>query len=552
MMASWDFPKSVASSRKMSSNSKGGSSSRVRRDPCRGRRAVFDKLPNAQFCTVQETSSCTTQLEECEAFCRNAVARAPSDFHDGDFPPGARCLFRNGECAQSSTFQINGSVQWRRVGEIIEPHSGVNGKNYQASRLIPGPFNEIYLLGVLGALRRVEDPSNLLFVDWEKGVYGCRLYKDGEWIYEVLDDFLPCDATGQLLFGRTSDPHAVWCALILKAYAKIHGSYEHITAIGTEMEALEDLTGCGVKTWPLSERPIWAELWRYMWTRHNRGTLSLAISSTGSSGLLLPGHAYPITEFEKRQGEMLILLQNVWHSGGHTGKYAAMEENVYQTHFWVSAAEFSKLFSHVVEAKLVSPYWQMAATCFSTDRPTYPLISVTSPGQGVIVVTQVDRRWEESDQYSTAIGLRLYRCRTVTDCSGVTLNGSSPFQHMELILTRPVAKTHCVMAEFSKIETDCLYLVHVDTEGTCPRLKLRWYSSSALKFRELSSPEASYFLQAQQCLSTTRRYSFSSAGSFDDDAKDAKLCENSQDCDCTLVTAILQPLQKMFFSRIAH
>lgn len=537
--ASFDETQKSSSSKGASTTVTKGESSSAdsQRDPFRGRQAIFDKIHNVKFGTVQEPSSCTTQLEECEAFCRSAVMSALPGFRDFDFPPDERSLFINGEYSRSGTLH---GVQWRRAGEIIDAKNGINGINYQGSRFIPGPFNEIYLLGVLGALRRIEDPSNLLFVDMVKGAYGCRLYKDGEWIYEILDDFLPCDATGQLLFGRTSDPHAVWGALILKAYAKVHGTYEYVATIGTEVEALEDMSGFGVTHWPLSDRPVWGELWQYMRKRHGRGYISLAVSSGSTPGSLLPAHAYPISAFANRKGEMLILLQNVWQSGGHNGTHATMESSSYQVNFWISITEFVKYFTHIVEARFVSPYWQMAATCFSTERCSYPLISVSSPGQGLIVVTQMDRRYGEQAQ-SIPIGFRVYRCRK----TGLAAEGgASPFQNMELVFRRPAVIAHCVMAELKNVEADCLYVVHVETEGTSPRLKLRWYSSSAMNFRELSRPEANYFLNVQQFL-TSERHSFSSKDSYDD-IIDVETSDNSTECGCVFVKSFFAPLEYFF------
>eukprot|EP00913_Durusdinium_trenchii_P012415 g11655.t1 len=52
----------------------------------------------------------------------------------------------------------------------------------------------------------------------EAGVYGVRFFKDGEWMYEVLDDSLPVSQHGRPLFSGE-----VSLALLEKGYAKIHG-----------------------------------------------------------------------------------------------------------------------------------------------------------------------------------------------------------------------------------------------------------------------------------------------------------------------------------------
>ncbi|KAJ4455310.1 hypothetical protein PAPYR_9775 [Paratrimastix pyriformis] len=66
---------------------------------------------------------------------------------------------------------------------------------------------------ILLALLQRADPTH--------GIYQFRFFKNSQWVLVTIDDRLPCDEAGELVFSRCSDGAQFWCPLIEKAYAKV-------------------------------------------------------------------------------------------------------------------------------------------------------------------------------------------------------------------------------------------------------------------------------------------------------------------------------------------
>lgn len=182
------------------------------------------------------------------------------------------------------------------------------------------------------------------------GVYGFVFYRDGEWIWTVVDDNLflakpDFDARGDtydptgiketrykkshqsgseaLYFASCANENETWLPLLEKAYAKVHGDYDAISG-GISGEAVEDLTG-GVTNKIMTPRILdkkllWEEL-----KQVNKGFLFSA-SSPGSYGDdsdarrgLALGHAYSIisavnvTGDDDKTEHRLVLIRSVYH-----------------------------------------------------------------------------------------------------------------------------------------------------------------------------------------------------------------------------------------------
>ena len=81
----------------------------------------------------------------------------------------------------------------------------------------------------------------------DKGFFVLKFYRDDplsddDWAVVLVDDRIPCDASGLAAFCRNQDPSVYWAMIVEKAYAKLSGSYEAMQG-GTVVQGLEDLTG---------------------------------------------------------------------------------------------------------------------------------------------------------------------------------------------------------------------------------------------------------------------------------------------------------------------
>lgn len=488
----------------------------------RGRPAILRKMKSVAF-GVSSPRGWAAQMEDCEMDCKRDIAAEVAACHalgkkftDADFPPNKKSLFVNGEKPSSSS-RMPRDMKWRRASELC-PSAMDNGawalEVSPHSRLIPGAIDDTAFLGVVALLRAAQRSPDDLIVhhDLSSGIVGVRLFKDGEWAYEVIDDYVPCCNDG-LACGRTSVSEEVWIALIEKANAKIHGSYEAVQR-STELETFEDLTGGAVRKLDRREVASGKEFLRSLKERQIVGCLHMAARRRERRGEELPcgllsGHGYPISEPEASSNEDISCrLENPWPTGGFrsTGSDSAppwrqdMIGNNRPTSFQMSAADLSQHFTEVLELRIPPQDWTCHRVTLSTDRPSYPLLSSRTYTQCCLIACQPDRRWNRQDSYLNGLGVRVYRCRVQAAPQG--LQGArqdpkaNPFEPLELIKKRPLGKTRSACVEFV-MEPYSLYLVAVDSQYRCPCCVLRFACNSSVQFREMSAPEAGHFISAQ-------------------------------------------------------
>lgn len=150
-----------------------------------------------------------------------------------------------------------------------------------------------------------------------------RFWQYGRWIDVVIDDRLPT-YRGELLYMHSTEKNEFWSALLEKAYAKLHGSYEALKG-GTTCEAMEDFTGGVTEMYELAEAP--PNLFNILLKGYERNSMMGCSIEPDPNVLeaetpegLIKGHAYSITKVElmdivtpNTSGKIpMVRLRNPW------------------------------------------------------------------------------------------------------------------------------------------------------------------------------------------------------------------------------------------------
>ncbi|XP_049291836.1 calpain-B-like isoform X2 [Anopheles funestus] len=242
-------------------------------------------------------------------------------FEDPEFPATASSLMYSQ--------RPDRHYEWLRPHEICDgPEFFVEG--FSRFDVQQGELGDCWLLAACANLTQDHNmflrvvPEDNSFEDEYAGVFHFRFWQYGKWVDVVIDDRLPT-YRGQLIYMRSSEQNEFWSALLEKAYAKLHGSYESLRG-GTTCEAMEDFTGGVAEMYDLKDQtpPNLYEIIEKGFKRNSMFGCSIeadphVLEAETSEGLIR-GHAYSITKIQLvdietpgRSGKIpLIRLRNPW------------------------------------------------------------------------------------------------------------------------------------------------------------------------------------------------------------------------------------------------
>ncbi|XP_073067799.1 calpain-3 isoform X2 [Manis javanica] len=185
---------------------------------------------------------------------------------DPEFPPDETSLF------YSQKFPIQ--FVWRRPPEICEnPRFIIDGAN--RTDICQGELGDCWFLAAIACLTLNERllfrviPYDQSFTENYAGIFHFQFWRYGDWVDVVIDDCLPT-YNNQLVFTKSNHRNEFWSALLEKAYAKLHGSYEALKG-GNTTEAMEDFTGGVTEFFEIKDAP--RDMYKIMKKAIERGSL---------------------------------------------------------------------------------------------------------------------------------------------------------------------------------------------------------------------------------------------------------------------------------------
>ena len=288
-------------------------------------------------------------------------------FIDHEFKADSSSIERD---KNETKINANDVVGWKRLMHLSdEPeifrgdtggrfgeHRGVEDVRIDADDVVQNKIGDCWFCSLISSLatrpqllHRLfgahQDNPNLAEKAAKVGVYALRIYypTTHQWVYVVLDDFVPICGADDTLFGaRARDPNELWPTLLEKAFAKISGCYAFM--VGTSKHsmgiayALRCLTGGDLKSMFTSNTSIdvmWMTIQDYLRRSWIVGAATKA-SDTGTvseHGVvndfgLVNGHAYSILgaiAFDD-DGDRVVRIRNTWGRTEWTGAYSDASE----------------------------------------------------------------------------------------------------------------------------------------------------------------------------------------------------------------------------------
>ena len=265
-------------------------------------------------------------------------------FTDPSFPADDSSIWARPHA--KGDFLAGRKIEWKRPAEILDTSASsvVFSGSIDADDVSQGALGNCYLLAALASCASSDSLlKDLIIEDFGAGgqglgLYGVKFFKRARWITVVVDDLFPCtqrdDGLWVPLFSSPSageqnagGEKELWCMIVEKAWAKLHGSYE-VCDGGECVDTCKYLTGGEVTKIRTAHAPsvkAWFDELKgalkkkaFVSTSVRRRHSAQAAKAVG----LVPGHAYSVLyAITLANGLNLVLAKNPWGSVEWNGEY---------------------------------------------------------------------------------------------------------------------------------------------------------------------------------------------------------------------------------------
>ncbi|XP_053616241.1 calpain-D isoform X2 [Plodia interpunctella] len=387
---------------------------------------------------LREESHAWTQWQEVLAQC----AATGSPYIDESFPACPRSLYYSGD-------EAGAAARWLRPHQIHVDADHrlpwVVFREPRPSDISQGVLGNCWLLSALAVLaeRSALVRGAVVRGDPAVGAYQLRLCKDGRWLTVTVDDLLPANKKGHLVYSQAKRKQ-LWVPLIEKAVAKLHGCYEALVS-GRAIEGLCTLTGApcesvslqaggaggaggaGLPLEQLDRDLVWAQL------LSSRQACFLMGASCGGGNMkvdeeeyqrlgLRPRHAYSVLDvvelLEASTPTRLLRLRNPWGHYTWRGAWAhacprwtehakrvLQHDDRDQGVFWISFDDVLKYFDCIDICKVRNGWHEVRLAGIlppmsSTRHLTCLLLTATQPTEVDFTLFQEGQRNSAKSQRS--------------------------------------------------------------------------------------------------------------------------------------------------------
>jgi len=239
------------------------------------------------------------------------------------------------------------NTPWRRVGEVFDKATHSIWGNHEISPrdMAQGGIGNCWYIAAAAALAEFPDRLDKVVENAhlensstndlnDVGIYAFNMYAVGVPITIIVDDYLPLVETTdgyRAIMARVGNDNSLWGPLMEKAFAKLHGNYDHIVG-GWMNYGVSALNGSPhINNWHSDKTK--EEIWDFI-KAHNddNNIITMGILPPAGEGCysehptgLQYCHAYSTIhtyEWTKNgKEERVVLVRNPWASNYYNGKW---------------------------------------------------------------------------------------------------------------------------------------------------------------------------------------------------------------------------------------